>query len=156
MINMSEIYFSYHIDYYVRTVIVCCYSLFLFRIGNSRLFSQLAAYDLLIFIILGALLGTAIIDRDLFFSSLVCCYIITLLHRFFGYLSSRITPANKYLKGNCVILYEDNEWIKDNMQACSLNKADIYQELRSCLGINTLDSIKKIIMERNGKISFLK
>lgn len=146
---------AYHFDYYGRTVVVSIFSLVLFRLGHTRLFSQLAAYDLLIFIILGALLGTAIINKELFISSLICCVIITLLHRLFGYFSSHNAFTNKLLKGERVTLYTDNQWHKENLEACSLNKADVYQELRSSQGTNSIKNIKKIIMECNGKISFL-
>ena len=154
-LDVAQFYTSYHIDYYVRAVVVGFFSLFLVRVGNSRLFSQLAAYDLLIFVILGALLGTAIINKDLFFSSLICCLIITYLHRFFGYLASHHLMSH-FLKDKRFMLYENNKWQNRNLEECSLNKADIYQELRNTLGINNLNSINKIIMEGNGKISFLK
>lgn len=153
--DFSQLYTSYHLDYYVRTVVVSIFSLFLFRVGHSRLFSQLAAYDLLIFVILGALLGTAIISKDLFISSLICCVIITYLHRFFGYMASHHIMSD-YLKGRSVILYKNDKWMDRELEDCCLNKADIFQELRNSLGINSLNSINRIIMERNGKISFLK
>lgn len=146
----------YHIDFYIRAIVVTMFSLFLYKFGNSRLFSQLAAYDLLIFIILGALLGTAIINKDLFVSSLVCCLIITSIHRFFGYLSLVHKPTNNLLKGNAIVLYENKRWVKENLRKNCLNKGDIYQELRNSQGIDNVDTIRKIIMERNGKISFLR
>ena len=102
--DLSQLYTSYHLDYYGRAIAVSIFSLSLFRVGNSRLFSQLAAYDLLIFVILGALLGTAIIDKDLFVSSLICCLIITCLHRFFGYMASH-NIMSKFLKGRRELLF---------------------------------------------------
>ena len=50
----------------------------------------------------------------------------------------------------------NNKWFESRLEACSLSKADIFQELRNSMGVNNLEGIKKIILERNGKISFLK
>lgn len=156
MIDFGNFYSVYHIDYYTRAVIVTFFAIFLFRIGNARLVTQLAPYDLVIFIILGALFGTAVINKNLFIPSLVCCLIITLIHRFLGFLSMFSPFFAKYFKGERVVLYSNNTWLDSNLESCCLNKEDIFQELRASLGINTMGPIKRIIMERNGKITFLK
>ncbi|MBA2648889.1 MAG: DUF421 domain-containing protein [Legionella sp.] len=155
MLDYDYLSSVYHLDYYARAITVTFYSIFLFRIGDSRLFSQIAAYDLLIFIILGALLGEAIIDEKLFLPSLICCLIITLLHRFLGSLSSLNLLSIRYLKGKKIILYKNQTWLEKNLKACSLQRDDVYQELRYNLGIDDIKKVDKIIMERNGKISFV-
>ncbi|MBA2656439.1 MAG: DUF421 domain-containing protein [Tatlockia sp.] len=144
-----------HFDFYLRTILVMFYSLFLFRISNTRLFSQLAAYDLVVFILLGALLGEAIINKDSFIPCLINCLIITLFHKKMGSFSNRSFIPSKFLKGEKLVLFEDDEWNKDNLNSCCLTKEDIYQELRCSLGLDSTKNLKKIIMERNGKISFL-
>lgn len=154
--STMELLSSNHADYYIRAIVVTIYALCLFRICDTRLLGQLAAYDLLIFIILGAILGTAVIDKHLFLPSLICCLLITLLHRFFGYLSTINNFTRKYFKGDCIILYKKNKWLENNLRACSLSKDDVYQELRCNAGVDNLNTIEKIIMEKNGKISFLK
>ncbi|MBA2710520.1 MAG: DUF421 domain-containing protein [Tatlockia sp.] len=156
MIEFGDLYSTYHIDYYTRAVIVTFFAILLFRVGNTRLVSQLAPYDLVIFIILGALFGTAVIDKKLFVPSLICCSIITLIHRGLGFISTLNPFFAKYFKGERVILYSNSTWHDSNLDSCSLNKDDIFQELRTSLGINTMEPIKRIIMERNGKITFLK
>ncbi|MBA2652064.1 MAG: DUF421 domain-containing protein [Tatlockia sp.] len=150
-----NVFSAFHIDYYTRAIVVTFYALFLFRISDNRLLSQLAAYDLFVFIILGAILGTAVIDKELFIPSLICCFIITLLHRFLGFIST-FKVTQKYFRGKRITLYENNKWQHNHLDSCSLQKDDIYQELRCSLGIDSMDTIEKIIMEKNGKISFLK
>jgi uncharacterized membrane protein YcaP (DUF421 family) len=144
----------FHFDYYIRAIVVTFYALFLFRIGNTRLFSQMAAYDLFIFVILGALLGQAIISKQSFVSSLICCSIITLLHKYLGSLAQKWSLV-KFLKGERRVLYTNKQWERENLESCNITKDDIFQELRCSLGLNSTETINKIIMERNGKISFL-
>lgn len=155
---MNKFILMTHLDdysLYLRAVGVTFYALFLFRVSNTRLFGQYAAYDLIIFIILGALLGEAVINQELFIPSLVSCLIISLIHKSFGFIAAKVNCSVKYIKGERLVLYRENNWHQVNLDSASLSKGDVYQELRCDHGINNLDLIEEIALECNGKVSFL-
>ncbi len=150
--QILESIFDY--GYYFRAIIVTLYALFLFRLCSSRIIGQYSFFDLIIFIMLGAILGEAIIAKTHFLSSLLVCGLIALLHKFLAYLSFQNKKFGNWVRGNKIIFFKEGSWKKKSLVKCYISEGEILQSLRCVHGMNNLDLINEITMERNGQLSF--
>lgn len=140
---------------YVRTIIITLYAIFLFRASSSRLYGNHSPLDFIIYIILGAILGEAIVNNIPLISSMISCAIIVIIHRVLSYLSYNSHWVGAYVKGEKLCIVKNGKYIKKNLHACRVTPNDILQSLRLQHGFEEIKSIKKAILERGGQISFI-
>ncbi|MDX1836571.1 DUF421 domain-containing protein [Legionella taurinensis] len=145
------------LDYglYIRAIIITLYAILLFRTTSSRLFGQHSALDFIIFIILGAILGEAIVNNIPMLPSMIACALIVIIHRFLAFLTYRNHRIGKYIKGEKVCLIKNGRFVQKNLRCCRITRNDIEQALRLQHGTQKLNQIKEAILERGGQISFI-
>ncbi|MCP0912978.1 DUF421 domain-containing protein [Legionella sp. 27cVA30] len=120
----------------------------------SRLYGNHTPLDFIIYIILGAILGEAIVNNLPLLPSILVCSLIVLLYRALAYITYKSHTIGKYIKGDKVPIIRDGKYIKKNLQCCRITPNDILQALRLQYGINTIKSVKHAMLERGGQISF--
>ncbi len=143
--GLKEI-FDYEL--YLRGILVTLYAIILFRMNLSRIYGSHSPLDFIIYIILGAILGEAIVNNIPLLPSLIVCTLIILMYRFLAYLSYKSHRVGKYVKGDKITLVKDGNYINKNMKCSRLTPNDILQSLRLQYGINTIKSVKTGILER--------
>ena len=142
-------------DLYIRSLVITLYALFLFRATSARLFGEHSTFDFIILIILGAILGEAIVNNIPLLPSMISCAIIVIIHRILAFLSYKSHHVGKYIKGEKIVIIKDGQYQWDRLHCCRLTENDILQSLRTQHGTNDIGNIDKAILERNGEISFL-
>lgn len=151
ILGLSEV-FDYGL--YLRGIVITLYAIILFRANSARLFGKHTPLDFIIYIILGALLGEAIVNVPLI-PSMIVCALILFIHRFLAYLSYKSQWIGTYIKGEAMILFKNGKYIEKNLRCCQITQNDILQALRLQHGLKTITSIKEASLERGGKISFI-
>jgi uncharacterized membrane protein YcaP (DUF421 family) len=140
---------------YVRGLVITFYALFLFRATSARLFGEYSSFDFIISIILGAILGEAVVNNIPLLPSMIVCAIIVIVHRMLAFLSYKSHRIGKYIKGEKMVVVKDGQYQWDKLHCCRITENDILQSLRTQHSMNNLSKVDKAILERNGEISFL-
>lgn len=140
---------------YLRGIVITLYAIVLFRANSARLFGNHSPLDFIIYIILGAILGEAIVNNIPLLPSMIVCALIVAIHRILAYLSYKSHWLGTYIKGEKVCVIKNGKYIENNMRCCRLTPHDILQALRLQHGLEKITSIKKATLERGGQISFI-
>lgn len=145
------------LDYglYCRGILITLYAIILFRASSTRLFGNHSTLDLVISIILGAILGEAIVNNIPLLPSMMVCFLIVCIHRLLAYLAYKSPQVGKYIKGEKVCIVKQGNYIKDKIQRCHITHHDILQALRLQHGLDNLHRVKEATLERGGQISFI-
>jgi uncharacterized membrane protein YcaP (DUF421 family) len=144
------------LDYelYLRGIIITLYAIAIFRINLSRLHGEHSCLDFIIYIILGAILGEAIVNNLPLLPSIIVCTIIVLMYRILAYLTYKSHRIGKYIKGDKITIIKDGKYIQKNLKCTRVTTNDILQSLRLQYGVNDINLVKVAILERGGQISF--
>jgi uncharacterized membrane protein YcaP (DUF421 family) len=139
-----------------RSIVVFLIALILIRISGRRSFGVRTPLDNIILILLGATLSRTIVGASPFVPVVVACFVIVLLHRFLGWMISRSKKFSKTMEGNKILLFDNNQFIDENLKRALLCREDIMQGVRKSALTDDLGEIDKIYIERNGEISAIK
>lgn len=150
-LGINEIY---NYGLYLRGIIITLYAIIIFRINLSRLYGNHSSLDFIIYIILGAILGEAIVNNIPLLPSIIVSTLIILMYRALAYLTYKSQTLGKYIKGEKIIIIKDGNYIENNLRCTRITTNDVLQALRLQYGIDTIDSINTAILERGGQISF--
>ena len=105
---------------------------------------------------LGAVLSRAVVGASPFIPVVTTCTLIVLLHRFVSWLKVRSSRFSKFVEGEKIILFKDDQFILSNMNRVQLNKEDVMQEVRKAALTDDLSKVKEIFIERSGHIGIVK
>lgn len=150
--GLSEV-FDYEL--YLRGIIITLYAMILFRANSARLFGNHSTLDLVIYVILGAILGEAIVNNLPLIPSMVVSALIIGIHRFLSYLSYKSHWFGKYIKGEKTELIKNGKYIQKNLRCCRITHNDILQALRIQHSLEKIELVEAAILERGGQISFI-
>ena len=139
----------------VRGIIVFLLALVLIRISGRRSFGMGSPIDNIIVILLGAILSRAVVGASPFLPVLTTCTAIVLLHRFLSWYKMK-SNYFRLVEGRRIIIFENDQFIKANLDRALLHTEDVMQELRKTAQTDNLSNIERIYIERTGEISFVK
>ncbi|STX50816.1 Protein of uncharacterised function (DUF421) [Legionella busanensis] len=142
-------------ELYLRSIIITFYALVLFRTTSVRLIGEYSTFDFIISIVLGAILGEAVVENLPLLPAMIACAIIVTVHRLLAYLTYRSRSMGKYIKGEKIIIFQDGHYNRENLHSCHITENDILQSLRTQHSTDDMNAVYKAILERNGEISFL-
>jgi uncharacterized membrane protein YcaP (DUF421 family) len=139
-----------------RGVVMFFIALLLIRISGRRSFGVRTPLDNIISISLGAIISRAVVGASEFVPVVICCLVIVLLHRLFGWLIAHSKSFGRTIEGEKLLLFEDGAFIKANMKKALVCQEDVMQGVRKSALTADMDKIEKVFMERNGEISVIK
>jgi uncharacterized membrane protein YcaP (DUF421 family) len=140
----------------VRAILIFFIAIFLIRVSGTRTLGKHSAFDQLTILIMGSILGRAIVAADQpFFESLCIVALIMILHRALAWITFRSKTAGTIFKGGHIPLMQNHIWQKDNMRRTGITKEDIEETMRQELHAGSIDMNKDIYLERSGKISIV-
>jgi uncharacterized membrane protein YcaP (DUF421 family) len=139
----------------VRTVIVFITALIFIRLSGMRTFGTQSAFDVVVSITLGGMLGRCIMGHYPFFASLAAAGSLLAFHRLISFLSSRNKRICDLTEGDSILLFKNGE-----KQTTALKRYDITdKELVAAIHEESVDSfekVKSIWLEPDGKLSVIK
>lgn len=139
-----------------RAAVIFIFALLLIRISGRRSFGIKTPLDNIIIILLGTILGRAVVGVSPFFPVLVSSLVIVALHRLLAAIFARSPSLSGALEGEKILLFEHKAFLQKNLNRAMLSKEDIMQGIRLAALTEDTDEIEKIYIERNGKISIVK
>lgn len=138
-----------------RALIVFMISQICIRIAGFRIFSKANPVDSIVVLMMGAILGRSVVVAQPFLESMSAVVILVFLHRFVAYISFKNKTLGSLFKGDKVLLYQNGNFIYENMVQVRVTENDIMESIRNSLNKNNLHSIKEIYLERSGRISIV-
>jgi uncharacterized membrane protein YcaP (DUF421 family) len=99
----------------VRAVIIFFTALILIRIAGIRTLGKQSAFDTLTSLMLGAIMGRAIVTDQSFFGSILATLVLMLLHRMVAWLTFKSKKMGSILKGRNILLMRDGERHQKNL-----------------------------------------
>lgn len=139
----------------VRAISVFFIALILIRFTGMRVFGIKSAFDTCIIIMLGAILGRAIVGASPFIPTVVSSTAFVVVYKIIARLSVTHQFISHLVKGKPLSLYKDGILNDRNLKRSCLSYGDVMEEVRISLNQNSLDNISEIFMERTGKISVI-
>jgi len=131
-----------------RGVVMFFIALALIRVSGRRSFGVRAPLDNIITISLGAVMSRAIVGASAFLPVVVCCFVIVLLHRLFGWLISRSKLLGRLIEGEKIILFENGIFIDSHMKKALVGKEDVMQGVRRAASTEDMSKITNITLTR--------
>jgi uncharacterized membrane protein YcaP (DUF421 family) len=139
-----------------RAVLIFFVAMLYIRISGIRMLGKQSTFDHLTILILGSVMGRAIVAAQSLPGTLVAAFILIMLHRLVGWLTYKYTLAGFMFKGTSVQLIKDNLFNESNMAKTQITKNDIMIALRTELNTDDFNEVKDAYLERSGKISIVK
>jgi uncharacterized membrane protein YcaP (DUF421 family) len=139
-----------------RAIIVFIFCLILIRISGRRSFGVRTPIDNIIVILLGTILGRAVVGASPFLPIIVASFLLTIAHRFMGWVIVHYKWAGKIIEGDKINLFSDGKFKKENLKRGLVCEEDVMQGVRKSALTEDLNKIDKIYIERSGEISALK
>jgi uncharacterized membrane protein YcaP (DUF421 family) len=147
-----------HLDIFhmcVRAFLMFFITLALIRIGGMRIFGLKTAFDSILVIMLGAVLGRGIVGASPFFSTVAAGLVMVLVHRMLSQLSRKYTWIGKIVKGEHHSLYKDGTFDERKMKLHGISKDDLEEAVRLKINTEKIQEAKEIIIEKNGEMSVI-
>lgn len=139
-----------------RGIVMFFVAFILLRISGRRSFGLRTPLDNIIVILLGAVMSRAVVGASPFIPVVVSCFVITLLHRLFGWFIANSKAFGRFVEGQKILLFEGGKFLDDKMKRALVCKEDIMQGVRKSALTDDMDDIAQVYMERNGDISAIK
>jgi len=139
-----------------RGMVIFFIALILIRVSGRRSFGVRTPLDNIITISLGAIMSRAVVGASDFVPVVVCCFVIVLLHRLFGWLIAHSKAFGRFIEGDKMVLFEQGKFQEDAMKKALVCQEDIMQGVRKSALTEDMSKIEKVYMERNGEISAIK
>lgn len=138
----------------VRVVIVFVFAITIIRLTGMRTFGTKSAFDIVVSITLGGMLGRCIMGHYPFFPSLGAATGLVCLHRLVSLVSSRNKSIAKLTAGEPVLLSRDGQKQMDELRKYEITDRELTTALHE-KGVEQLEDAKSVWLEPDGKISVI-
>lgn len=140
----------------LRAVIIFLVGITLVRMAGRRSFGMREPFDNVLAILLGAILSRCVVGASEFFPTVAACLVIVIMQVMFGKLSYYNRTFGWIVKGEVKILFENGVMNKKNMCRCMISEKDLIEGVRKQAGVESLNEVKIVYLERNGEMSVIK
>ena len=128
----------------------------LLRLAGRRSFAQKTPFDLCIMLLLGAVLSRAVVGATSTGVAMGASLVLVLMHRSVGWICTRYPPFDRLIGGNPIELLSNGELDRNAIAHTEISDEDLASSMRQSLQTETQSGVKRIVVERNGKISFVR
>ena len=115
-----------------------------------------SAFDSLTALMLGAILGKAVISHDSFLGTLLAALVIMVLHRLVAWLTFKSSWIGSILKGKSILLFQNDRPVFKNLSRVHITENDLQEAVRKNLNADNMENVKEIYMDRSGELSIIK
>lgn len=124
------------------------------RVVGKLELSQLAAFDLVILVVMGDLIAEAVIAEDTSVTGAITAVAtFGILTVALSWISWRLPKRRAFFEGVPTLLVRDGELVRPSMHAERVAEADLLLAARK-EGIETLDEVVWAVLEQDGSFSF--
>jgi len=137
----------------LRTVIIYGFTLVLVRMGSRRFLGKASAFDFIVAIMLGAIMGRSINGSGPLLPTLVAGLVLVVLHWLLALLAFRTAWLGSIIKGNPILLIKKGEVQPTGMRRASITSEDLTGALRLQTNQDDPAKVQFAYLERSGRIS---
>ncbi len=139
----------------VITSILSMILLFLMtKLTGDKQISQMSAFDYITGITIGSAAAEMAIGREVFLPAAVATFLYGVVAFLISYICNKSISARHFLNGEPIILFKDGVFYKKNMAKVRMDMGEFLTQCRTNSNFS-LEEISVVIMESNGKMSFL-
>jgi uncharacterized membrane protein YcaP (DUF421 family) len=143
-------------DLVLRAVIIYLLVFAFTRTLGRRELSTIQPFDLVLLVVIGDLIQQGVTQNDLSVTGvLIVVCTIGVMQVGISYLGYRFRRMRSVLQGEPIVLVEKGKIIERNMRRERLTSDDLTEKARLSQ-IESIDEIKRAVLETNGDISFIK
>ena len=136
-----------------HSVVIYVFLMVLLHIIGRRQLGQLTVLDLVVVILLGSAVETAMVNGNTsLFAGLVCAGTLLFLNRVFALTFGRARRLRHLANGGAVLLVHNGHIVEEHLRRVGLTKADLLEALRE-REQSGIENIKFAVMEVDGKIN---
>jgi uncharacterized membrane protein YcaP (DUF421 family) len=139
----------------VRTVIIYGFTLVLVRMGSRRFLGKASAFDIIVAIMLGSIMGSAINGSGALLPTLIAGLVLVSVHWVLALLAFRTAWLGSIIKGNPILLIKKGEVQSEGMRRASITSEDLTGALRLQTNQDDPRKIQLAYLERSGRISVI-
>jgi uncharacterized membrane protein YcaP (DUF421 family) len=139
----------------VRGVLVFFYGLVLVRLAGQRIFGKLAAFDIVLAVLIGSNLSRTLTANAPFVPTLAATGGIVALHWAITKLALRSKMIGWLVKGDVLQLVQDGRVDWQAMRRGGISEGDLEEAMRDA-GVRGVNEVDSAFMERSGNISVLR
>lgn len=125
----------------------------LFKLGKKRFLKRGSAFDALIAIMVGAVMGRGIVEGEHFLPSIAAGAVIVAAHWVFASLARRHGALAELIEGHERCLMADGVVDQRQMSRALVSEDDLIQALRLRTGQSDLSLVEAAWQEKSGEIS---
>ena len=140
----------------MRGSAVYFFLLIVLRVSGRRTLSETTAFDFVLLLIVSETTQQAMVGADQSMTN-AALLILTLVGWDFvlSFVKQRSPLLQRALEGSSVVILEDGKPLKKAMDRERVDIEDILEAAREKQGLETLDAIKRAVLERAGEISII-
>ncbi len=137
----------------MHTAAIYVFLMFMLHVIGRRQLGQLTVLDLVVIILLGSAVETAMVSGNTsLVAGLVCAGTLLFLNRVFALTFGRARRLRHLANGGAVLLVHDGHVVEEHLRRVGLTKADLLEALRE-REQSGIENIKFAVMEADGKIN---
>ena len=138
-----------------RAVVIFLIAVVVLRISGRRSFGMASAFDNAVAVLIGAVLGRAVVGTSPFLPTVSAAFALALMHRLFAWLSLDYKGIGRIAKGSQRVIYEKGQFNHKNMRLSLISERDFMEGLRKECHTESLEQVEKAYVERDGRISVI-
>jgi uncharacterized membrane protein YcaP (DUF421 family) len=139
----------------LRTILIYAATLALVRLRSTRFLSQANAFDVVVGIMLGSVMGRAINSSAPLVPTLVAGAVFVGLHWLLSVLAEHTAWFGAILKGNPILLIKDGQVQRRGVREVGLSERDLREALRLQAHETDPSKVRLAYLERNGRVSVI-
>jgi uncharacterized membrane protein YcaP (DUF421 family) len=123
------------------------------RMGSRRFLGKASAFDIIVAIMLGAIMGRSINGSGPLLPTLIAGLVLVVLHWLLALLAFRTAWLGSIIKGNPILLIKKGEVQSEGMRRASITSEDLTGALRLQTNQDDPGKVQFAYLERSGRIS---
>lgn len=141
-------------DIVIRSALVFLALFFVIRVTGKRQIAELSAFDLILLVTMGDLIGQTVLQEDYSLTAgLLAVSTFGILTVAFSWLAYFVPRARPVLEGEPTVIVRDGAFLRDTARHELIPYNDLLEAARS-KGIRNIDEVELAVLEANGSISF--
>lgn len=129
--------------------------IFFLRVFGKRSLSKWNAFDFVVTVALGSVLGTVLLSKDVpLLESLLAFFFLLALQYVVTKFSIKSENFEKLVKSNPTLLFYKGEFIEKAMREQRVPKEEILAAIRGS-GNGSLEAVEAVVLETNGNFSVI-
>lgn len=143
-------------EFAARGIAVYLAVLVMLRLTGKRSFGDLSAFDIVVLMVVGGSLRTAIIGKDAsLIGPLIAVAAILIVDKGIGWLSARWPAFNRVVEGTPSILARNGQRDPQALKRHNIAEAEFERELRAA-GLENEATVLTARLEPNGKVTLIR